>query len=294
MKLSLKLLIFWVLTGMAISCQNAPKPMFQNPVVEKVWDGFIFVEGPVWVEGKGVLFSDIPANKVYLFGIDSSLSVYLDTSGNSNGLVLDAEGNLILCQHGYRQVAQLMENGEFKSLAAKYNGMQLNSPNDIAIKSDGSMFFTDPPYGLYDKRLTSDLGFNGIYRLSPEGEVQLLDKTLNRPNGIAFSPDESKLYVGDSEGNAIYMWDVIDDTSIANKTVFDSIAAPGFDGMKVDANGFIYSSGPEGIWIWAPDGTHQLTIPIPGQTTNCAFGDPDGKTLYVTSGNALYRIREGE
>jgi gluconolactonase len=272
-----------------------PELSSQSPVPEgneavEVADGFQFVEGPVWVEGTGLLFSDIPANIVYRWTEDDGASEYINPSGNSNGLALDNEGRLLLAQHGNRQIARREESGNIVPLATHYDGMRLNSPNDMAVKSDGSVFFTDPPYGLNNPATESETGFSGIYRLSPEGNVQLLDSTLYRPNGIAFSPDEFKLYVNDSEARIIYVWDVVDDTTIVNKQVFASMSPAGnADGMKVDDEGNVFSSGPIGIWVFSPDGTTLDTIPVPGQTTNCGWG-PEKKSLYITSGNAVYVI----
>lgn len=271
---------------------KSQQPIFSNPVVEKLADGFNFVEGPVWVDGLGCLFSDIPENKVYLFGLDSSVTVYKTPSGNSNGLALDLAGNLLLAQHGLRQVARL-DGSEFTPLATHYEEKKLNSPNDMVVHSDGSVFFTDPPYGISAEQ--EELGYYGIYRLTSEGRLYLLDNTLNRPNGLSLSPDESILYVGDSEGRTIYVWNIMNDSVISEKTEFAFMNADGYtDGMKTDENGFLYSSGPYGIWVFHPDGTPLDTIPVPGQTTNCAIGGEDGKTLFVTSGNSLYRIVEKE
>ncbi|MDH7605152.1 MAG: SMP-30/gluconolactonase/LRE family protein [Melioribacter sp.] len=257
-------------------------------IVEKIADGFQFVEGPVWKDG-ALYFSDIPANTIYRWKPDSGISVFLKPSGNSNGLALDKNGNLLLAQHGLRQVARLEKNGTLTPLATHYDGKRLNSPNDIAVKSDGSIFFTDPPYGINSSQ--EELRFYGIYRISVSGNLQLLDKSLFRPNGIAFSPDEKKLYVSDSEARIIYVWDVISDSTIANKKRFASMAPQGYaDGMKVDKYGFIFEAGPIGIWVFSPEGTVVDTIPIPGQTTNCCFGE-DGRTLFVTSGNAVYRVK---
>ena len=273
-----------------IFCQS-PVPRDAEP--EKIADGFRFVEGPVWVDGTGLLFSDIPANIVYRWSPESGIEVYLNPSGNSNGLALDAENRLLLAQHGKRRLARIETDGTETALATHYKGKRLNSPNDIAVKSDGSVFFTDPPYGISPEQ--EELGFYGIYRLSPSGSLQLLDNSMQRPNGIAFSPDETKLYVGDSKSNNIYVWDVTDDTLISNKHQFAHMEGPSStDGMKVDKEGHLFSTGPFGVWVYAPDGTVLDTIKVPGQTTNCNWGDDDGRTLYITSGSAVYRIRIGE
>ncbi|MBN2485565.1 MAG: SMP-30/gluconolactonase/LRE family protein [Bacteroidales bacterium] len=265
---------------------------WDNPKVEKVAEGFIFIEGPVWSDSLGLLFSDIPGDKIYQFGIDSTVSVYQSPSGNSNGLAFDEAGNLVLCQHGLRQVSRMEKNGEFAPLATHYKGKRLNSPNDLDIAADGSVFFTDPPYGLDDKA-KSELGFCGIYRLMPSGKLYLLDSTVKTPNGIALSADEKKLYAGDSEERLLFCWDIVNDSVLAHKTQFAYMDAKGYtDGMKTDKNGFLYSTGPGGIWIYSPQGEFLQLVEVPGQNTNCAWGGADRKTLYVTSGNTLYRIIE--
>lgn len=266
------------------------QPLLNNPFVEKIAEGFSFVEGPVWVNNLGLLFSDIPQNKIYLFSVDSTISEYIYPSGNSNGLALDLNGNLLLCQHGPRQVSRIELNGKITPIATHYNNKKLNSPNDLAVKSDGSIFFTDPPYGLNDQNGKSELGYNGIYRLNPKGELQLLDNSLERPNGICFSPDETKLYVTDTETRRIYAWDILNDSTIDNKKEIGYMSPRGgADGMKADKNGYLYITGPLGVWVYSGEGNPVDTINIPGQTTNCNW-NADSTMLYVTSGNALYRI----
>jgi gluconolactonase len=257
--------------------------------VELVAGGFQFVEGPLWNDGV-LLFSDINANAIYRWKPDSGSTIYYSPSGNANGLAWDLNGNLLMAQQGKRQLARLEANGTEITLAAEYEGKKLNSPNDIAVKSDGSIFFTDPPYGINSNQ--EELHFYGIYRISPSGSLQLLDKTLNRPNGIVFSPDETKLYVSDSETRRIYIWDVFADTLIVNKRQFAFINVTGYaDGMKVDAQGRLFAAGPLGIWVYDVSGAILDTILVPGQTTNCNWGDADRKMLYITSGSAVYRVR---
>jgi gluconolactonase len=256
----------------------------------KVADGFQFVEGPVWLDGIGLLFSDINANTVYRWSETAGSSVYLKPSGNSNGLALDSQGRLLLAQHGNRRIARLEANGSQTSLASHFNAKRLNSPNDLAVKSDGAIFFTDPPYGISSSQ--QELSFSGIYRISPNGYLSLLEKSLSRPNGLAFSPDESVLYVGDAETRRIYVWDVVQDSTLANKRLFAYMKPSGYtDGMKVDANGNLFATGPGGVWVYAPNGALLETISVPGQTTNCNWGDADHRTLYITSGSAVYKVR---
>ena len=281
-----KVSILLVTLYQIISAQSSVTTDMQLEIVD---NGFQFVEGPLWKDG-ALLFSDINANTIYRWKADSGSAVYYSPSGNSNGLALDLNGKLLLAQQGKRQLVRLEANGSETVLASTYDGKKLNSPNDIAVKSDGSIFFTDPPYGINSNQ--EELHFYGIYRISPSGILYLLDKTLNRPNGITFSPDETKLYVSDSETRRIYIWDVVSDTSIANKRQFAFINVSGYaDGMKVDADGLLFVAGPLGIWVYNTSGTVLDTILVPGQTTNCNWGDADRKTLYITSGTAVYRIR---
>jgi gluconolactonase len=269
----------------------AQYPELVDAELELIANGFQFVEGPVWKDGAGLLFSDIPASTVYLWTPESdAVSAYLQPSGNSNGLALDAQGRLLLAQHGNRRIARIETDGTETALATHYDGHRLNSPNDMTVKSDGSIFFTDPPWGISPGQ--AELDFHGIYRLSPAGKLQLLDATVTYPNGIAFSPDESILYADNSDGRTIYAWDVVDDTTLANKRPFAVMSGSGAaDGMKVDPDGYLFAAGPSGVWVYAPDGTLLETIQVPGQTTNCNWGDTDRKSLYITSGSAVYRIR---
>ncbi|MCB0750281.1 MAG: SMP-30/gluconolactonase/LRE family protein [Ignavibacteriae bacterium] len=256
--------------------------------LEKVVEGFQFTEGPVWKDGS-ILFSDIPTNKIYMWNEKEGLTVFLEPSGNSNGLAIDKDGNLLLAQHGKRRLAKLSSDGKEVSLADNYFGSKLNSPNDIAVKSDGTIFFTDPPYGINSEQ--EELGYYGIFKLGTDGKLRLLDNSLRRPNGIAFSPDEKLLYVTNSETKDIYVWDVADG-KITNKRLFAKLEPNGGgDGLKVNSKGRLFVSGSFGIWIFESDGNLLESFEVPGQTTNCTFGDDDGKTLYITSGNALYKYR---
>jgi gluconolactonase len=275
----------------AIMSASSQSPVPQGAVVEKIASGFLFVEGPVWRDSVGLLFSDLSGNKVYRWTQATGAVVYISPSSNANGLTYDLRGRLLLAQSGLRRVARRDSSGSVVSLAALFGGKKLNSPNDIAVKSDGAIFFTDPPFNVPAGQ-QRELTFSGIYRISPSGALQLLDSTLNEPNGICFSPDESKLYVDNSSQRIIYVWDIVHDSLIVNKRVFSSVGTRGYaDGMKMDAAGNLFCAGDLGIWVFGPDGTVLDTILVPGQTTNCNWGDADRKTLYITSGNSVYRIR---
>jgi gluconolactonase len=278
--------------------------------IEKLAGGFGFTEGPIWTRDGALLFSDIPNNTIHRWTPDGKVAPFRKPSGydgndapagafiGSNGLTMDKEGRLIICEHGNGRVTRLEKNGSLTVLAAKYEGKRLNSPNDAVYKSDGALYFTDPPYGFVklDDDPKKELKFNGIYRLAG-GKLQLLYKDLTRPNGLAFSPDEKTFYVANSdEKRKIWMrFDVNADGTIANGRVFFDVTketAGGLpDGMKVDKNGNLYCTGPGGVWIFSPAGKHLGTIQPPETPANCHWGDTDGKTLYMTARTGLYRIR---
>jgi gluconolactonase len=281
--------------------------------VERVAEGFDWSEGPVWDRKGGfLLFSDVPRNTVLRWQEGKGVSVFLKPSGytektsgggeqGSNGLIMDSQGRLILCQHGDRRIARLESDGSFKTLADRYMGKRFNSPNDGVLRSNGDFYFTDPPYGL--PKLNDDpareLTFNGVYRLSAsDGSVTLLTRELNFPNGIAFSPDEKTLYVANSDPRkALWMaFPVKEDGTLGRGRVFADVTAlvatrKGLpDGMKVDQKGNLFASGPGGILVFTPDGTHLGTFATGEATGNCAWGE-DGTALYITADMYLGRIK---
>lgn len=281
--------------------------------LEILASGFEWTEGPVWwPEQQTVLFSDIPRNTVFAWTKNGELKTFLKPSGytgsdqftgqepGSNGLLFDSDGQLILCQHGDRRVARLKDDRTFETLASTYQGNRLNSPNDAVFKSDGSLYFTDPPYGL-PKNVddpAKELPFQGVYRLSPDGTLTLLTDQMTRPNGIAFSPDESILYVANSDPEeAIWMaFPLKEDGTLGEGKVFaDATDQVGKekglpDGMTVDRDGNLFATGPGGVLIFAPDGTHLGTIKTGEATANCTFGGEDGSVLYVTADMHFCRI----
>lgn len=274
-----------------VSAAVAQSPVPVGATVDKIATGFQFVEGPLWHPQGFLIFSDIPASTVFSWNPATGKSAqFLKPSGNSNGLSLDLQGNVLLCQHGKRRVARLAADGTETAVAERYDGKRLNSPNDLTVKSDGSIYFTDPPYGINSSQ--EELKFYGIFRYSPSGELILLDKSLSRPNGICFSPDEKKLYVNDSQALRIYVWDVKDDLTIANKKLFYAMTGSGAaDGMKTDTEGRLYSTGPGGVWIFSPEGKVIDKIMVPETTTNLNWGDADYQTLFITAGVSVYSIR---
>jgi gluconolactonase len=271
----------------------AQSPIPSNAILEKLATGFQQPEGPVWKDGVGLLFSDIARSKIYVWSpADSATSIYLQPSDSSNGLTLDRQGRLILTQMLKRRVARQETDGSIAPLVSTYNGKRFNSPNDVVVRSDGSIFFTDPDFNVPGGKPQKELTFQGIYRLNQAGALQLLDSTFDEPNGICFSPDEKTFYVNDSHKCIIYAWDVLNDSTIANKKVLYTIPASGYaDGMKTDPEGNIYCTGPTGIWIVSPSGVLLDKIAMTETPSNCNWGDADRKTLYITAGSSLYRIR---
>jgi len=322
------------LAGMITGCQSVPPTAFPPaqktlgtverldsaldallPVgaqMEVLGSGFNWSEGPIWIAAeKSVFFSDVPENTVYRWKPSSGVQVAFKPSGytgsvprggepGSNGLTTDKQGRLLLCQHGDRQIARREKDGRFTALATNYQGKRFNSPNDLVVKSNGDIYFTDPPYGLEKNNADpkKEIPFNGVYRLQPDGKVTLLIDSLTFPNGLAFSPDEKLLYVAVSDGrNAVIMaYDVQTDGLVANGRVFFDAnplkagkkGSP--DGIKVDKSGNLWATGPGGVLVISAKGKHLGTLATGEATANCAFGD-DGSTLYITADMHFVRIR---
>ena len=275
------------------SKNNLEEILPPNAQVEKIAGGFEFTEGPVWHPDGFLLFSDIPANTIYKWQPEEQPKIFRQPSGNANGNTLDNAKRLITAEHGNRRVSLTEKDGEITTLASHYQGKQLNSPNDLAVKSDGSIYFTDPPYGIETEQ--EELGFYGVYRLAPDGKLTLLVDDFVRPNGIVFSPDETKLYVNDSEKGHIRVFDVQPNGTLDRGRLFANLKPPSkkgaADGMKVDIKGNVYSTGPGGVWIFAPNGELLGIIETPEAPANIAWGDRDYQTLYITARNGLYRIQ---
>jgi gluconolactonase len=282
----------------------------QGAKLEKVAGGFQFTEGPVWHPDGYLLFSDPNANTIYRWSPEGSVSVFRAKSGytgfdigryhqpGSNGLTLDPNGLLTINEHGNRRVVRLERPGNITVLADRYEGKRLNSPNDLVYRSDGTLYFTDPPFGLpkaFDDP-AKELPFSGVYMVK-NGQVRLLIKDLSGPNGIAFSPDENSLYVDnwDLKRKVLMRYEVNSDGTLSNGTVFyDFTSEPeevALDGIKVDQRGNVYVSAPRGIWILSPEGKPLGRIEPPEHDANLAWGDADGRTLYLTASTGLYRIR---
>ena len=263
--------------------------------LERLATGFQFTEGPVWNVSEGsLLFSDIPANRIYKWSPDEGVTVFRDPSGNSNGLTYDKKSRLIACEHGNRRVSRIEKDGSYTVLADKFRGKRLNSPNDVIVKSDGTIYFTDPPYGI--KPEEQELPFQGVFRFKPKTEkLTLLVDDFNKPNGLAFSSDEKVLYIADSsELRHVRAFDVNRDGTLSNGRLFAEIRSdlPGSpDGMKVDVEGHLYVSAAGGVWVFSDEGEHLGVIKTPEIPANCAFGDRQWKSLYITARTSLYQIR---
>jgi gluconolactonase len=318
----LHLPLFLLLTTSLAAFAASPVPEFHGSIerldpaldaliapgaqIEVLASGFNWSEGPVWRDG-GIVFSDVPENTVFGWKEgDTAAKVVLKPSGSltgdgqgSNGLQVDAQGNLVLCQHGERRIARLEKDGTFTPLADKYEGKRFNSPNDLVIAKDGTIYFTDPPYGL-KKGETPELPQHGVYAVTPAGKVSLVIADLRFPNGIALSPDQKTLYiaVSDPKDTRVMAYDLHDDGSAKNAHVFfnaqplkSAARKGGCDGMKVDMQGNIWTTGPGGVLVISKAGKHLGTILTGQATANCAFGGADRSTLYITADMFLLRVK---
>lgn len=284
-----------------------------NARIEVIASGFEWTEGPVWIKEDGgyLLFSDIPRNSIYRWKEKEGVSLWMKPSGytgvadyglepGSNGLTLDSEGRLVLCEHGDRRIARLEKGGGKRTLVDNYQGKRLNSPNDLVYKSDGVLYFTDPIYGLPQRENDPmrELSFCGVYRLATDGGLTLLTDKLSRPNGIAFSPDEKTLYVANSDrSRAIWMkFPVKDDGTIGEgEVLYDATAnagrLPGLpDGFKVDRSGNLWATGPGGVYVISPQGGLLGRLETGEATSNIAWGG-DGSVLYITSDMYVCRVQ---
>jgi gluconolactonase len=268
------------------------KSLIESGDPERLATGFQFTEGPVWIADGYLLFSDIPANRIFKWTPKDGAQVWREPSGQSNGLTLDREQRLIACEHGNRRVSRTEADGTVVALADRYQGGRLNSPNDVVVKSDGSVYFTDPPYGIEPGEREQPV--NGVYRIQPDGPLELLVDDFDRPNGLAFSPDESILYIDDSPRRHVRAFDLRPDGTLANSRVIADMDHPqpgSPDGMKLDVQGHLYVAGATGVWVFEPDGECLGVIVTPERPANCAWGDEDRHSLYITARTSLYRVR---
>jgi gluconolactonase len=292
-----------------------------NAKLEKLADGFGFTEGPVWIDAHNpaiapdsdegfLLFSDPNNNTIYRMTPDGEVQIFKTKSGysgenigeyrqpGSNGLTTDEQGRLTICQHGNRRVVRIEKNGLTTVLADRFNGKRLNSPNDLVYRSDGALFFTDPPFGLpkFGDDPRRELPHSGVYSVK-DGKVQLVSTDFTGPNGLAFSPDEKFLYVGDwnTKKAVVNRYPVNADATLGKGELFFDLTTAGaedaIDGIKVDTSGNVYVSGPGGLWIFSSEGKHLGTLHGPEHPHNMAWGDPDKRTLYLAAQKGIYRIR---
>lgn len=269
----------------------------KDATIETIASGFMFTEGPVWDAARGCLhFSDIPASAIHQWQPDGSVSVFLSPSGKSNGLTRDRQGRLIVCEHAGRRVSRIEADGSVTTVASRYRNSRLNSPNDVVVKSDGSIYFTDPPYGLnpvYGVAEYPELDFTGVFRVPPDGGEIVAVADDCTPNGLAFSPDEALLYVADTEANVVLVYDVATDGALQGRRVFAPIPGSSMapDGIKVDRDGRVFVTGAGGVWVFDTGGTRLGIIPVPELPANLAWGDDDWSTLYITARTSVYRVR---
>jgi gluconolactonase len=273
-----------------------------NAEVEQIATGFTFTEGPIWMADGSLHFSDMPGDKRRRWHPDEGVTVLRDPSNKCNGMTLDNDGNLIVCEHVTSSVVRERPDGTRETLATHWGDKELNSPNDVIVARDGSIIFTDPTYGRmpgFGLEREQELDFQGVYRIpAGGGDLELLVDDFLQPNGLCFTPDESLLYINDTTRAHIRVFDVGADHRLSNGRVFaehigDGDLAKGglVDGMKLDEQGNVYVTGPEGVWVFAPDGEHLGTIEVSESVGNVNWGDDDWKSLYIPASTSVYRVR---
>jgi len=252
---------------------------------------FLELEGPQWMPDDGVLlFSDVSANTIYQVGADDEITEFRKPTRYTNGLAVDPQGRLIAAESASRRVTRTERDGSVVPIAERFEGARLNQPNDITVRSDGTIYFTDPAFG--DAAAQAELDFRGVFRIAPDGRLtaEYRGETSETPNGLALSPEESLLYVTDYAAGLVRVFDVAPDGSLSQARMFANVAGP--DGMAVDEDGNLFITSYDGgaIEVFAPDGEQWGVIDLPASPSNCAFGGADGRTLYITTGPALYRV----
>ena len=274
-----------------IACETSEEPFLGEP--EVVTSGFQFTEGPLWHPEGFLIFSDIPASIIYKYTPGNPESeVFIEPSGNSNGIKSLPDGTIIVAQHAGR-VSIVNEDLELEPIAEQYDGKRLNSPNDIAVRSDGLVYFTDPDFGVSDEN--KELDFQGVYRINSDGSLTVVYDEFALPNGLVFTPDENYLYVNDSATGDIRRFEVMDNGDLGDSILFTNIGEMsnmgGADGMVVDSDGRLYTTGPNGFIVFDEDGEQLHQIQFDQQITNLAWGGDDGNDLFITSRDVVYRLR---
>jgi gluconolactonase len=276
-----------LLAGFALAVAGAQD--FSKISVDKVAAGLQFTEGPVWSREGFLLFSDVPSNRILKLGPGDKLpSLYREGPGLVNGNTFDAQGRLYSCESKGRRVVRMDKKGKLEVLAERWEGKRFNAPNDIVVRKDGQIYFTDPAFG--DQADTRELDFYGVYHLTPKGQLSLVAKPKGRPNGITLSPNGRILYVANSDDRNVVVYDVDNNGATSNERVLISGVDGVPDGIRTDEKGNLYVTA-KGVAVYRPDGKLITTIPISETPANCAFGDADFQTLYVTARTSVYRVR---
>ena len=266
----------------------------ESPEAERLATGFVFTEGPLWHPEGYLLFVDVRRSLVFRLTPGDEPVVMRDNSGGSNGLTFDPQGRLIVCEGDNRRVTRMEADGAYTPIAERWQGKRLNRPNDVVCRSDGSIYFSNPGGRLDPSE--RELDFSGVHRIAPDGSVTAVATDLESPNGLAFSPDESILYVSNTRQDMyIKAYDVLPDGSVTNSRIFADMSSDEPDGvpdgMKVDVEGRVYCTGPGGCWVIDPSGSHLGTIRLPEMPSNCAWGLPDNRTMFFTARTSVYRLR---
>ena len=272
--------------GLDASSDALTDPLVGVGSAQKVAGGFSLAEGPLWDPQAARLFlTDFPEDRIYQLEAPVTVTLFREPSGAANGLALDPQGRLIACEHSGRRVSRTSASGVVETVASHYLGLPFNSPNDAVVRKDGTLYFTDPPYGGNP----NVLGFQGVYRVEPSGTLHLVADDMFRPNGIALSADQTKLYVSDSEHDYVRRYALSESGEASQPAKFADVPSP--DGMAVDVQDYLYVTAATGIEVYNPAGALHGTLTLPEEPANCAFGGPDWKTLYVTAKTSLYRFK---
>ena len=287
-----------------VKADELEKLLDPDSEVERLATGFVFTEGPVWnAEGGFLLFSDMPGDVRRRWSERDGVEEVMRPANKCNGMVYDADGNLLVCEHVTSTLVRERPDGTRETLASHFRGKELNSPNDVITRSDGTIYFTDPWFGrmpVFGIERERDIGFQGVYRIAAGGgepELAVGEDEFEMPNGLCFSPDESLLYINDTPRALIRVYDVADDGTLANGRVFfdeigNGVIADGVpDGMKCDERGTIWVTGPGGVWIISARGEHLGVLEVPENTGNLAWGGPDWRTLFIAGSTSVYRIQ---